>query len=356
MSKVKVLFHVSPLKSSYVAQDLNGREIASRLNSEKFEIYFINTSKESCIDEKLIKPNIFILNAYNPNRFLKLKNIVKYKLLYSYNISFYIRVFKKETLFLLLKKILDRKRKTIYMVENKIYIDKSISKRMYNFFKMLNYRLSDYRFAISKETLEDSKKFYKILPNGIIYVGVDTYLFRPKFNKNHQRLKIVSVGTFQKRKRPELFADIAKKFPNQDFYWIGEGELKENVKNKKRMENINNLYILDNMPHVELSEFLSECDIFLFPSVHEGFPKVAIEAMASGLPVIACDKYGPEAVIHNKTGFIISSEEEMLRKLKLLIVDQKLRLEFSYNAVKRAREFDWNIIVKEWEKVFKEIV
>ena len=73
--------------------------------------------------------------------------------------------------------------------------------------------------------------------------------------------------------------------------------------------------------------------------------------MASGLPVIAFDKYGPEAIINNKTGFIVHSKEDMIVKLKILIEDESLRDKFSVNSVKRAKEFDWNKVVQEWEKV-----
>ena len=78
--------------------------------------------------------------------------------------------------------------------------------------------------------------------------------------------------------------------------------------------------------------------------------------MACGLPSIVFDKYEPEAVLNNKTGFIVSNEEEMIKKLKLLIENKNLRESFSKNAIKRAKEFDWKNIVKKWETVFRTIV
>jgi glycosyltransferase involved in cell wall biosynthesis len=89
----------------------------------------------------------------------------------------------------------------------------------------------------------------------------------------------------------------------------------------------------------------------LFPSLHEGFPKVVIESMACGLPSIVFDRYGPEAVIDNETGFVVSNEEEMIEKLEILIRNKALRDKFSQNAIKRAKEFDWNKIVKQWEDI-----
>ena len=98
-----------------------------------------------------------------------------------------------------------------------------------------------------------------------------------------------------------------------------------------------------------MEKYFSNSDIFLFPSLHEGFPKVVIESMACGLPSIVFDRYGPEAVIDNETGFIVSNEKEMIEKLEILIKNKTLRDKFSQNAIKRAKEFDWNKIVKQWE-------
>jgi len=348
--KIKVLFHTQPNITSFNAQDLNGREIASRLNKGIFEIYFIDTLHTE-IDPKLKKENIKILKA-SKSPIKRKMDIFKYKLLYKYDISFYIRVFKNESYFLKLLPFFDRNRKTIHMVENRLPYP---ADEKYNQTAKYNALHSDYVFPISQQVQKDVEHYYGIRGNGIMYVGVDTSLFVPNFNKKNKRLKIVSCGTFQKRKQPLLFAEIAKKFPECDFYWIGEGELKQKIIDKKNNENITNLYLLNNMPHRELSKFFANSDIFLFPSIHEGFPKVIVEAMASGLPIIAFDKYGPEAIINNKTGFIVSNKNEMKEKLRILIDNNELRKEFSKNAVKRAKEFDWNIIVKKWEDILIDI-
>jgi glycosyltransferase involved in cell wall biosynthesis len=68
------------------------------------------------------------------------------------------------------------------------------------------------------------------------------------------------------------------------------------------------------------------------------------------------NSYNPETVIHNKTGFIVSDKDEMIKSLNTLITNQELRKKFSIEAVKRAKEFDWNNIVKRWEKIFMDIV
>ena len=353
-NKIKILFHTNPNVTSFNAQDINGREIASRLNEEIFEIFFIDVLEEK-IDPKLEKNNIHILKVTNKNKFFHKLETFKYKLLYKYDISFYTRVFKNESLFLKLLPFFNFKRKTIHIIEN--LVPYPTNDKEYQYYAKYNAIHSTKTYSISSAVKKSVKKEYGI-DTELIYVGVNTNLFKPiPFeNKNNNRLKVLSVGTFQKRKQPDLFADIAKLFPENDFYWIGEGELKEKIKNKKKLENIKNLYIMDNMIHTDLSKFMAKCDIFLFPSIHEGFPKVIIEAMASGLPVIAFDNYKPDAILNEITGFIVSNKEEMIKKLKYLTENKKLRQKMSENSVKRAKIFDWNFIVEKWEDEILKLV
>jgi glycosyltransferase involved in cell wall biosynthesis len=347
--KIKILMHTEPSKTSFNAQDLNGRYIASKLDETKYEIYFINTMDDN-IDEKLKKDNIFIHNVFQYGKFQKKLMIFYYKLLYKYDYSFYIRVFKGDTLFLKLKRFFDKKRKTIHMVESMVPY---LGNENYNKYAKYNALHSDMTFSISKKVQETVKKEYGINTQ-IMHVGVDTSIFYPmNLKKENNKIKVVSCGTLSPMKQPLLFVEIAKNFPSVEFIWIGRGELRDEI--LKISKNVNNFTLLDNMPHQELAKFFNQADIFLFPSIHEGFPKVIVEAMASGLPVIAFNTYNPEAIINGVTGFIVSDEKEMIKKLKLLIENKELREKMGKEAVKRAKEFDWNIIVKQWEEILKEI-
>lgn len=345
--KIKILMHTQPNEKSFNAQDLNGRYIASKLDESLFDIYFINTL-DKYIDPKLLKPNIYIFNALTSNKLLRKWKIFQYKLLYHYDISFYVRVFKADSLFLKLLRFFDGKRKTIHMVESMVPY---LGDKNYNKWAKYNAIHSDMTFSISKKVQELVKKEYK-LNTDIMHVGVDLDVFKVKEPKKaNKRLKIVGCGTLTPMKQPLLFVEIAKEFPNVDFVWIGQGDLKDEIIEKSKK--LNNFELKDNMPHKELAQYFNDSDIFLFPSLHEGFPKVVVESMACGLPSIVFDRYGPEAVIDGKTGFIVSDETQMKEKLTLLIEDEALRKSMSKASIKRAKDFDWNKIVQQWEKIIK---
>jgi len=342
--KIKILMHTQPNITSFNAQDLNGRYLASLFNEKLFEIYFIDTLGTE-IDIKLKKDNIHILNAVSKNKIISKLKVFKYKLLFKYDISFYIRVFKSDSLFLKLLPFFDKKRKTIHMIESMVPY---LGSKDYNKWAKYNALHSTKTFSISKKVQELVKKEYK-LDTDIVHAGVDTTIFKPYPKQKKEKLRIVGCGTLTPMKQPLLFVKIAKEFPEVDFVWVGRGNLQNEILEKSK--DISNFKLLDNMSHNELAKYFSQSDLFLFPSLHEGFPKVVVESMACGLPCIVFNRYGPEAVIDNKTGFIVSNEKELIEKTTTLINNKKLREEFSQNSIKRAKEFDWKTIVKQWENI-----
>jgi glycosyltransferase involved in cell wall biosynthesis len=64
---------------------------------------------------------------------------------------------------------------------------------------------------------------------------------------------------------------------------------------------------------------MQEADVFLFLSIHEGFPKVTIEVAATKTASIVFNNYRPETVLNGETGFIVRDVEEMMNKLTILI-------------------------------------
>jgi len=78
----------------------------------------------------------------------------------------------------------------------------------------------------------------------------------------------------------------------------------------------------------QLMKCYGQANIFLFPSRHEGMPNALLEAMASGLPVIAsCIAGNEELVVDGETGYLVPSEDmEALRAaLKKLLSDPASR-------------------------------
>ena len=99
----------------------------------------------------------------------------------------------------------------------------------------------------------------------------------------------------------------------------------------------------------DVPKLLRAADIFVLPSYREGMPRSIIEAMMTGLPVVATDIRGSrEEVCHGSTGYLVSvgSVEELREALSELINDEALRGSMGTAGLERARKtFDEKIVL-----------
>jgi glycosyltransferase involved in cell wall biosynthesis len=82
-------------------------------------------------------------------------------------------------------------------------------------------------------------------------------------------------------------------------------------------------------------------DIFVLPSKAEGISNTILEAMATGLPIIATRVGGnPELVVDKETGLLVEKENvtEMAAALQDLVVDDDKRTQFASDALQRAQQ------------------
>ncbi|MBN1497329.1 MAG: glycosyltransferase family 1 protein [Spirochaetes bacterium] len=99
--------------------------------------------------------------------------------------------------------------------------------------------------------------------------------------------------------------------------------------------------------HNELSKIYASCDIFLFPSITETFGNVNLEAMASGLPVVAAAKGGQCGIVEEGvTGYLVEPKnaDAFCDKIDLLIRNPELRKRMSTKVVEYARTQKWDIL------------
>ncbi|CEG12663.1 Lipopolysaccharide biosynthesis (fragment) [groundwater metagenome] len=104
---------------------------------------------------------------------------------------------------------------------------------------------------------------------------------------------------------------------------------------------------------------MKNSDVFVLSSLSEGLPNVVIEAMACGVPVIStrCPS-GPEEIITNKVNGIlvpVKDEKALAESIVDLLKNKDKAKRLSEEGVKRAEYFDAKKIVRQYEKIFKEI-
>lgn len=146
-----------------------------------------------------------------------------------------------------------------------------------------------------KETTQQS--FFKGKDIRCIYNGIDTDVFkyvssdiREKYNIKNKKLILGVASIWNTRKRPDLFAEIAKRMPDTAVVMIG--------KHMSEIPPSDNLILLNNIESSkELVEWYSTADVFINFSKEETFGLVAVEAMACGTPALVMNSTAcPEAV------------------------------------------------------------
>jgi len=110
----------------------------------------------------------------------------------------------------------------------------------------------------------------------------------------------------------------------------------------------------------QIEPLLKKADLLLLPSDTESFGLVALEAMASGVPVIASDVGGlPEVVEHGETGFLapVGAVERMADYAIQLLSDPAMRASFSKAAHQRAADhFDYHDIVAQYIALYERVL
>lgn len=201
--------------------------------------------------------------------------------------------------------------------------------------------------ACGDTELEIAKKIGKsrLVRNGIDIPSVQEH-FAPHEN---QKLTIGIMARITAARNPDLFNKIALKFPDFNFVWIGDGELKPLI----TAPNIRITgWILDRK--TVLKE-LNNIDIYMQISLWEGLPIAVLEAMALQKPVIASNIIGnKDAVLHNNTGFLFNDITELDQCFETL-KNPKTRTAFGENALARCRDlFDKNKNFKELLALYQE--
>ncbi len=204
--------------------------------------------------------------------------------------------------------------------------------------------------AVSKFTAKCLEKYYKVQAK-VIYDGVDINLFKPMPHEN-KRPRILYVGHLLDSKRPEYIVQLSKIFPECDFIFkVGgvQGQYRSLLHQKFK----NLKFILKPMFHPELAPVYANSDIFLFPSLVEGFPNAMLEAAACGLPLIVSE--APcfrEFVQHSSNGYRCANFREFASYLRFLLDNPADRLKLGKNARKKAEQFSWERIIPKYEEIF----
>jgi glycosyltransferase involved in cell wall biosynthesis len=137
----------------------------------------------------------------------------------------------------------------------------------------------------------------------------------------------------------------------------GEWEGEHPLATARRLGN-RQVFLAGWRPHEQLPQALNAADLLVLPSVAEAFGLVLVEAMACGLPVIACRTHGPaEIVAADKTGWLIPPDDEdsLTDVLVAAATDHQERLARGRRAQAESRDHGWPVTIRRLTLLYDEL-
>jgi glycosyltransferase involved in cell wall biosynthesis len=198
---------------------------------------------------------------------------------------------------------------------------------------------------LSSKEIEDSRKEYKLPESFILYVGSE------QSRKNFQLI----IKAFYKLK---------KKYGLEELKLVkaGSSQIPDVLRNKifdliKELNLENDVIFTDYVTDDTLIKMYNAAELFVFPSLYEGFGLPPLEAMACGCPVITSNTSSlPEVV--GEAGLMIDPHDvdSLTESMYKILSDNGLKKELSKKSLERAKMFSWQKTADQTLEVYKEVL
>ncbi|HSA83825.1 MAG TPA: glycosyltransferase family 4 protein, partial [Patescibacteria group bacterium] len=231
--------------------------------------------------------------------------------------------------------------------------------------------MSDYLIAptdgVKKELISYGvKQPIEVLPNGI---DVSTYqqgkkgFLRKALHITRNKKILLSVGRLGKEKSMDFliksFKHIVEQEKNTVFVLVGDGPDKNKLKRLvTRLELESSVFFMGTVNHSDMPHVYADADLFLFASQTETQGLVLLEALASGVPVVAVSDKAFDAVIFSgENGFLVVKDPKIFaEKAILLLRDKKLYQRFFQSGQEQVKKFSVENTVKQVEKLYGQVM
>lgn len=356
MDKIRVAITIPALVIG--GAETMSAQLATHIDNDKFDIIYVvvygraNNSLQRYIDESGI--NVIFLGKERGISFKAMCSM--YRVLYNFKpqiLHTHIQSFAYALPYIITHRI-----KMLHTIHNRPLYEsnkkgRTLLKILFTLNKTIPVAISD---IIKKETME----LYKKKNVEIIYNPVDVNRFNTKQDRRYEdkdKIIILNVGRLSPQKNQLLlldaFSKVVVKYPQVVLQIAGGGELKKDLELKvKNLEIANNVKFLGIVDNVEY--YMEKADIFVLCSDFEGLPMTILEAMASGLPIIATSVGGVPDIIKENGILVSARDEKALEQAIIQLVEHKeLRKIFGIKSRKLSNQYDILTVTKQYEKLYQ---
>lgn len=213
--------------------------------------------------------------------------------------------------------------------------------------------------ALSELVQDTVVKEYHLAKNKVpvVFNGVNLSKCIQKTDYSTQeKFKVIHIGSFQSVKNHAGLIDSFKifnsKYPCSELDLIGYGELEDNIKNYVAEQGLLGcVNFLGKQSNV--AEFLNKADVFCLPSFYEGIPMSIIEAMGTGLPIVATAVGGVPDMLTNDIATLTQVDtNEIAAAFERYYLDASLREKHGQAVLERALAFSSQIMAEKYLEIY----
>jgi phosphatidylinositol alpha 1,6-mannosyltransferase len=196
--------------------------------------------------------------------------------------------------------------------------------------------------------------------------GIDSTLFNPnRFDQsmrnylsdgNSESLLLLYVGRLSREKRVEMLRPVLDAIPGVRLGIVGDGPYRENL---EKVFHGSSTVFAGYLFGEALASAYASTDIFVFTGANETFGNVVLEAMASGLPVVAPDSGGVmDMVKPYETGLLFQKEDQqsLVDTVQRMVISVGLREQIRLAARQMALRYSWDDILNQLLSDYEELI
>lgn len=231
-------------------------------------------------------------------------------------------------------------------------------------------RFTDGLITINQEDYRRAQKFHAGKTILIPGVGIDLDKFQKKEPTRQEirnklgipeiKIILMSVGELTKRKNHMAVIEALACLKEYDILYVvcGDGPMKARLRARAEELGVRERVKLLGF-RKDIAELHKMADIFVFPSLQEGLPVALMEAMASGLPIIASRIRGNEDLIqNNRGGYLVKAQdsEQLAEAISKMIKNPEQREKMEKRNLEIIKHYGQDAVLQKMKEFFNEIV
>lgn len=230
-------------------------------------------------------------------------------------------------------------------------------------------RYTDVLITINKEDYERAKTFKAGRVCYVPGVGIDLKKFATsdelhkekrswlckEFDIPEDAMILLSVGEVNKNKNHRVVIEALGKLKRKDIYYVicGRGPLRDAYVSLAEQLNIGKQVILTGY-RTDVADFYKAADVFVFPSFREGLPVSVMEAMASGLPIIATSIRGSSDIVKESINGKLLKPDDVDGFANVIesFRNKELLNSIAKTNAQEAGKYDLNAVIKLYQEAY----